>query len=450
MRPAKLIFLSFTLLAYLLGPTSIFPSQRQEKPRAMIRGEFGIDSSERRYVRPEFSFAWPLAFAPGSRAFLDLSYLQRINGRLQGPIDFWIQAGFSQRLTDTVAFEAGLTHFCRHWTSIENRYILNYNELTGRVWIRPGPLEIGLGYGRFVGGSPGFHDLAVFDLNIPHLLTSGFSIESAFKWVNFREIYYEAGVTADLAEGASVLIRAARHYGLPAAAYLGLRLSSEGAPRKFLDRFDLSFGIHPFYDSYKLLAGGGFRLDLMKKDDRRFFFDLVFDTPILSGSGFFNQFWPDRMLYSVAAEYEQRIGSLYAAGYARYFVDMPSDKGLGPSSSLATGLALRNQADFDRLERPIRFEGVAGFDFKYDFDARLKLGVNTLAPGQLNAGAEFRWQGTRQRQAAEFKIFAVIGREFSVRPFIGLKKISYAAGGPPGPEPFKRMLTIGLAFYRWF
>ena len=450
MRPAKRIFLVFALLSSISGAAWSLSFQQEQKPQASIRAEFGIDSSERRYIRPEFRFAWPLAFSSGSRAFMRLSYIQRINGRLQGPIDYWADAGFSQSLTDTVALEAGLNHFCRHELSTENPYILNFNELTGRLWFRPGPIEIGLGFGRFVGGSPGFRNLAVFDMNIPRLLRSGFSIEAAFKWVNYREIYYEAGITADLAEGASVLIRAARHYGLPSAAYLGFRFSSEGAARKFLDRFDLSAGVYPLYDTHKMLTGGGFRFGLMNESGRRFFVDLAFDAPILSGSGFFNQFWPDRMLYTAAAEYEHRIGSLFAAWYARYFVDMPADKNMRPSSSLSTGIALRNQSDFDRLERRVRFEADVGYDFKYDYDARLKLGINTVTAGPLNAGAEFRGQASRPRKSIEFKIFADFGRDFAVRPFLGIKKVSYEAGGPPAREPLKRMLTFGVSFYRWY
>jgi len=450
MKPAQRISLAVAFIGILSGIARAALPQDEGKPQARIRAEFGIDSYERRYVKPEFNFSWPLAFSSGSRVSMNLSYFQRINGRLQGPIDYWVGAGFSQKLSDTVALEAGLNHFCRHVLSVETGYILNYNELTGRLWYRPGPVEVGVGYGRFVGGSPGFRGLAVFTLNAPRVLGSGFSFESEFKWVDFREMYYEAGIAAELAEGASVLIRAARHYGLPAAAHLGFRLSSEGTPRKFLNQFDVSFGLYPFYDTHKLLAGGGFRFDLMAKDDRRFFFDFAFDTPILSGSGFFNQFWPDRMLYTAKAEYEQRVGRVYIAWYARYFVDMPADKAMEFSSSLATGIALRNQADFDRLDRRLRFEAALGYDFKADYDARLSIGVNTLDPGPINFGAEFRGEATRTRKAADFKVFGVFGREVTIRPFLGIKKITYAAGGPPGPDPVEQMLTVGLAFYRWF
>ena len=54
------------------------------------------------------------------------------------------------------------------------------------------------------------------------------------------------------------------------------------------------------------------------------------------------------------------------------------------------------------------------------------------------------------RREGEFKIFADFGRSVSVRPFVGIKKIDYAAGGTPGPDRFADWITAGIGFYTWF
>jgi hypothetical protein len=269
--------------------------------------------------------------------------------------------------------------------------------------------------------------------------------------VNFGEVFHEMGLSLAVGQGVEIFIRSARYYGLPAETFIGLRLSEGNGPPKSLESFHLGAGVYPFYNSHKLLVEGGFRLEIAKNENGRFLADLDFDTPILTGNGFFAQFWPDRMIYRVRAQYEKSFsGGWSAAWYARYDVDMPTDKAIGSLASLSTGIAVRNQPDFERLERPLRFEVAGGIDFKYDYDFGLKLGVNTANPGAANAGAEFRWQANGLRQAAEFKIFADFGRDIAVRPFAGVKKISYAAGGTPGPSRFAERITVGVGLYKWF
>jgi hypothetical protein len=140
-----------------------------------------------------------------------------------------------------------------------------------------------------------------------------------------------------------------------------------------------------------------------------------------------------------------------AAWYARYVVDMPVDKAVRFRSHLATGLLLRNQPEFERLDRPVRFEVAVGYDFAFDFDARVKLGANArLGKGPAQAGAEFALEANAERQSAQAKAFLAFGREVEVRPFVGIRKIAYLAGGPPSPDPFRSRLTFGVVFLKWF
>jgi len=441
------------LLANFTFSSFLFSGQTQNawtKPKADIRMEFGIDSAERKFYRPEFKLSWPLGSGSNNRFFIDLDYNQRINSRLQGTIDFWLAIGFEKTLAAGFSIEPSLSHFCRHQTSTDNPYILNLNELVGRLWWTVKNARIGFGAGTYLGGSPGFDSLAIFNLNLPRLLADEISLASEWKWVNFEEILYEAGLFVTLFKGTDLFFRAAKHYRFPATSYLGLRFRSDGALESLLDYFKISAGVYPFYSVYKLTVQGETRIEYFKDEQRRFFLNVDFQSPILNGDGFFAQSWPDRMLYALTAEYERRAtDDLRVAWYARYVVDMPADKAEEFQAGLASGIAVRNLPDFDKLDAAVRFELAAGYHFKRGYDLGLKLGINTTRTRAPNIGSEFRCRLDREQQAVEWVLFMDFGREISLRPFIGLKKITFE-NGPSNHEPFKRQFIAGIAFARWF
>ncbi len=415
-----------------------------------MQAEIGIDSLQRRFYQPRFSFDWPLALLGESRASLDVRYLQRINGSQQGAIDYWVRGGLETRVGDSVSLEISLNHFCRHLTSVLNPYVLNLNELTGRIWVRRDDIELGLGYGPTIGGSRGYNDVLILDFNLPRLMLPELSLETEWKLVNFRDIYYEAALSIALTRGTDLFIRATHHYAYPATAYIGLRFRSAGAIERIMDKFELETGVYPYFDAHKLLVRGGYRLEFLQARDRRFFVDVDFRTPILSGSGFLGQFWPDHMLYDIAAQYERTLpGGLYGGLFARYFLDMPVDKALRFRSGLSAGLALRNQTDFNRLDKPLRFDLAAGYDFVFAYDVRIRLGAQVKPKGFVPLGADFRLDANAERQTAEFKVFASLGKDFEARPFVGIRKITYLVGAPPA-ELFKNRLTAGVTFLKWF
>ncbi len=276
------------------------------------------------------------------------------------------------------------------------------------------------------------------------------SLETEWKLVNFRDIYYEAALSIALTRGTDLFIRATHHYAYPATAYIGLRFRSAGAIERIMDKFELETGVYPYFDAHKLLVRGGYRLEFLQARDRRFFVDVDFRTPILSGSGFLGQFWPDHMLYDIAAQYERTLpGGLYGGLFARYFLDMPVDKALRFRSGLSAGLALRNQTDFNRLDKPLRFDLAAGYDFVFAYDVRIRLGAQVKPKGFVPLGADFRLDANAERQTAEFKVFASLGKDFEARPFVGIRKITYLVGAPPA-ELFKNRLTAGVTFLKWF
>ncbi len=421
------------------------------KPRAALRAEFGIDSLQRKFYRPEFSFSWPLHILRGSRAFVDLSYLERISGSLKGAIDFWLLAGLETRVSETVSFEAGLNHFCRHVTSTYYPNVLDLNELVGRIWVRDGPVAMGLGFGPYVGGEPGFDELMVVNFNLARFIFPELSLEGELKWVNFEKLYYDARLAVGLAKGVEIFLRTAHHYDYPPTTYIGARLGSAGSPAQIVDTFNVEAGYYPYYDDHKLLVLGGFRLRLLDEPTRRFLLDVDFRTPILAGTALFAESRPDRMLYAVGGQYEKSLpGGLFGAWYARYDVDMPVDKPSRFRSGLATGLLLRNQKDFNRLEKSLRFEAAAGYDFVFDYDVRLRLGAQARPRGLFPLGAEFRIDANSDRQTVEFKAFAAFGKAIEVRPFVGVRKVSYFAEPEPPEEDFANRVTAGISLHTWF
>jgi hypothetical protein len=129
---------------------------------------------------------------------------------------------------------------------------------------------------------------------------------------------------------------------------------------------------------------------------------------------------------------------------------MPTDTALPFESSLGTGILIRNQTDFDRLERRVRFEAGAGYNFRYAYDFSLKFGLNTLPRNGPFFGADVRWGTVSGQNAFELKLFAAFGRDVSIRPFAGLRNIRSLAGGPPISDSFKNRLTAGAGLFAWF
>ena len=201
-------------------------------------------------------------------------------------------------------------------------------------------------------------------------------------------------------------------------------------------------------NDYKLSAVGEYRLEAHRRGSSRLILDAAFSSPILDGDSFFAQFRPDKLVHSVRGEYERAIGrDLFASWYADYTLDIPADKALPFKGSLATGLRLKNQTQFERLERRFRFDVGAGWNFKRRGEISIRAGANT-GPGRgLAAGAEvscLMWGVGRSHLDA--RVFLDAGGAVSVRPFVGFRNgPSLAGDGPPGTFRF----VVGVGLYKW-
>ncbi len=438
------------LLTALVAPLPSRPADPPSKPvrTADFRAEIGTDSLERRYYRPTFRFSFPVPGAPDWRWNAGLMYDQRMNGSLRGATDFWLNTGIERRFGGRWSFEAAVRHMCRHETSRDNPAILDVNEVLGIVRLREKAFELGFGFGGYVGKTGDYRRLATASLVLPGFPAAGIALEGEVKWVDFTEWLYEAGFSVALGSNTALFLRGTRTYRFPAGVYLGFRYSSGETGGRPLEHFMFSAGAVPFDEHYKLAASGEYRLEVHRKGPSRLVADVEFSSPVLAGDSFFAQFRPDKLVYAIKGEYEREVGrALYASWYAVYAADMPADKARPFAGSLATGLKLKNQPYFERLDRRFRFDVAAGWNFKLDEELTVRAGVNTAQGSGVRLGADLgcRMRG-RRRAEIDVRVFADTGRTVTVRPFVGFRNgPSLSGDGPTGTLKF----VAGVGLYKW-
>lgn len=415
---------------------------------ADFRAEIGIDSLERRYYRPTFRFSFPIPGASAWRWNAGLLFDQRLNGRLQGATDFWLSAGLERRIAGNWSLEATVRHMCRHVMSRDNPLILDINEALGMLRFRSSPLEFGIGVGGYIGKTGTYRRLATAIFAVPDFPIEGVALEGEIKCVDFEEWLYEAGFSVSLGPNTALFLRGARTYAFPAAVYLGFRYSAVRNGSTPLRSFRFAAGAVPFDEDYKLSAVGAYRLEAHRSASSRLIFDMSFSSPILAGDSFFAQFRPDKLVHSLRGELERELRrGLYASWYADYTVDMPADKDRPFTGSLATGLVLKNQTDFERLERRLRFDVAAGWNFKRRGELSVRVGANTDPRVGASAGVDLgllMWG--RGRSHIDARVFLDVGGTVSIRPFVGYRNGPSLSGeGPTGT--FK--LVVGVGLYKW-
>lgn len=444
---------AFLPAVFILVLTTALPFQAQEagrptaaRPPAGMSLELGVGTGGRLYYRPRFHYAWNMAPAGATQIFADLGYVQRTNDVYEGPIDYSLALGLAQRLSQDFAIEVSYDHFCRHLLSQDNPYVLNLNEAVVKLRWRRGAFNLAVGYGRFVHGTPGFEDLAVVDAGLTPFLFSGLSLESRIKWVNGLDLYYDVRLALRIADHVSLFIRTAAYYRMSNETSAGLRFSTEASGRRLVDHLTLGAEAYPRFDEHKLFVSGNYWLELVRGTEARAYVDFGFGVPFPSGDGFFTEFYPELMAYTVSAVGERKLGPLFGAVYVRASAELPADRALPFSKNFGTGLLVRNQLDFDRLEHPLRFELGAGWNDSHGYDLGLKLAVNSVFPGTTpNFGAEFWWGQDRDRTTTDLRAFAAFGRVVSIRPYVGGHWIKDSAGTNP-----RRKLALGLTLHTRF
>ncbi len=434
----------FLVLLVLLSAVIHAADEAERPSQASLVVEYGIDSLERRYYRPVFHFDFP---GRRSNLFAEVQYHSRMNGRLQGAIDYWVMAGAQKVLNENVTAELRLNHFCRHETLRDTPYVWNLNELLGRVILDRGDLTLALGGGAFIGGSDGYRELLTAGGEWRGMLIPELTLQAEFKLVNFSRLYHDCGFSLALNRNVDIFFRNARHYEFRNTSYLGLRFRSGNGDSALLDNMKVLVGASPFDERFKLEIEGDFKLEFFRSDTRRVVLGVEFESPILNGDGFFAQFWPGKMIYDLGLDYEKTVApGLFAAWVARYRADIPVDDDLPFTASLFTGLALRNQAEFDVLGRDVRYEVAAGYDFKRGLGASGRLGLGIWNGASWRVFTETRVHADAGRIRFDIRLLASSGGPVELRPYLGWKK---EIGLDPHQEAPGKFL-LGLGFFKKF
>lgn len=432
-------------LAFLPPVANLAEERKAERQSsATLVVEYGLDSLERRYYHPAFRFDFPWR---GGSFFSQVEYHSRMNGRLQGAIDYWVDVGLRKDIGERLRFEVRLNHFCRHRTVDDTSYVWNLNEvLAGASWCGKN-FSLALGAGGFIGGSEGYRQLATAAAEWRGFLFPELSLDAELKLVNLARLYHELGFSLALSRAVDLFFKNTRHYEFRNTSYVGLRFKSEGDSGASLDALKVMTGVSPFHNLLKLEVSGEFRMEFFKNESRRVLLGVGFEAPILNGDGFFSQFWPWKMIYDIGLDYEKKIAPhLFAAWVAQYRLDMPVDDNLPFKASLFTGLALRNQADFDVLENDVRYEVAAGYNFKHGLEAGGRLGLGIWKNHSVKVFGEARGRVDADCLRLDFRLLAAAGRAVEWRPYLGWKKENSWDLAQEMPGKF----LFGLGFFKKF
>ncbi len=124
---------------------------------------------------------------------------------------------------------------------------------------------------------------------------------------------------------------------------------------------------------------------------------------------------------------------------ARYNLSVLVDRERAFTASLFTGLALRNQPDFDELGQDVRYEVMAGYNFKRGLELDGRLGLGIWGNDSLEVFTEMKGQVDDQRFRLDLRLMASTGGRVEFRPYVGWKKdiVLPAAQRRAGQAPFR-------------
>jgi len=446
MKDTKIIFFIFIFFCCFLIAKPSENSEKKEPSKIKTRGiiEYGIDSSERKFLKPSIRFDIPFSLAT---AFAEITYYQRANSKIQGIVDYWIKSGLKKSINKKTEIEASINHMCRHMTLRDNPYIFDLNELIAGINFRLNEIHLGFGAGKYLGGSIKYSSLFTFKFSLPDILNNNISLDSEFKLVELKKILHEVVVSFSLDKSTELFFRNAKHYELPVMSYIGIRTRTNTRIDKHLDSLKFSAGFYPFYDYHKILVESEYRFNFFKKPKRRLILSFKMNAPILRGKGFWDTFYPDEMTYPISMEYEIKLTkNLFLSWFNHYNLRLPLDVEENYSSDLATGVLMRNQPDFEQNRKNIKFEIYAGYNFKLDYDLGLKFGVKLLDDKIFNLFSDFNFNIDKKQANYSFRIYSDLGKDISIRPFLRFDKKTFLSS-----EKYSDMhFLYGISLLKWF
>ena len=409
--------------------------------RASASLEAGVESAQRRYLRPSLRFEFPSRFG---RVITDLDFTHRTNGDLEGEVDFWLGAGLSRPLSSRSDLEVLIKHFCRHKTSRDYPDVLDINEALVRYWHNAGTLRLGIGGGTYLGKSDGYDGLMALSLSWPRILRSEFSAAAEVKWVDFKEVLYEFELAVGLDSNTDLVVRFTRHYVYPPTTYFGFRFNSAGAAERSVDQFRFRTAFLPDDETRKVAAEIDFGLHFFRTSRSQILITMNSEIPVERGKALLGSFRPEELRYRADTVYERRVApDLIAFGYGRYDLRMPIDAAQRFDSSWGLGLGLKNQTYFTKLERNFRYVLFAGRNYSHGHDIGAAVGFNTVGK-PVDMGGDIRMELRPGEFHALFELFAEAGRKPRVRPFLGFERMAAETQG----KSFTRFF-IGVELAAW-
>jgi hypothetical protein len=432
------------LLFLFLFAGTLSAHQEATRTEAEAQLEMGIDSRQQKYLRPVFRYDFTL---PYGSLFTEVMFYQRGGEALKGAIDFWLNIGYLKKISRRLTGEFRLNHMCRHMASVENPDIFNLNELLARVWHENAGIYLGWGYGIYLGGNQDYTSFLTGSVRLPALFGSEFSVEADVKFRDFQEILYQVELIFSLSKSTDLFVRNSRDYDFENATYIGVRMKSFGRVREYLDSLKLSAGFYPHFEAHKILVEGEFRLMFFKNSSRKLLFTLNFSAPIIRDNGFWGDFYPENMTYVFNLEYEKEIlPGWMVLWYSRYYLHLPLDIDRTFDSDLGTGLGIRNQSDFDRLDKALRFDISAGYNFDLDYNVRVNTGFRLLKTNRLDLFVDVKSELSRARFWSSIRLFLNLGQAISIRPFIRFDR-NEAFGSD---QPVITTFLFGVAMFKWY
>ena len=434
------------ILLVFIGLSCVYALNQEKEqvhPNAQAQIEVGIDSNSRRFFRPRLRFTFPLFKGD---LYAEMDYLQRINRDLKGEVDFWLSTGYIHPVTDTLYIEGSIRHFCRHITSIEHSQILDVNEIAGKIFFQKPAFMIGFGAGRYLKDSKPYDDLLLMSVEFPHILKSEFSLTGELKIVDSDIVLPTFELSCALNQNINLFIRFTKEYDYRPMTYTGLRLLSQDKPDHYIKKLAFRAGANAFYDHYKVAANHEVRIELMGDPQRRLLLYMDAYIPIDNTSDFFGPFRPDKILYPFVMEYERKTNlGVFLSGYCRYEINMPVDIEEEFSSNLGIGLGIKNQPDFSRLDKNIRFQIFAGKNFTHKYNFRTWLGLNTTQ-SPVDIGVDIKFRIDHIETISGLELFVLFGKKVNIRPFIMVQQSEYLRHA----RPKDIRISIGLELIKWY
>lgn len=420
------------------------PDEDQAHPldaKALI--EAGIDSNSRRFFRPRLRFTFPICKGD---LYMEMDYLQRINRDLKGEVDFWLSAGYIWPFTNELCLESSIRHFCRHITSVEHSQIMDVNEFTGSIFYRKPVFRLGFGGGIYLTDSEPYSSLLLMSIELPHLLKSEFSLSGKLKIVDLDIILPTLELSCALNKNIDLFVRHTKEYGYRPMTYTGLRLISQDKSGHYIKKLAFRAGANAFYNHYKVAANHEVRIEFMGEKLRRLLLYLDAYIPIHNTSDFLGPFRPDKILYPFVMEYERKTDlGLFLSGYCRYEITMPVDIKQEFSSNLGIGLGIKNQSDFSRLNKNLRFKIFAGKNFTYKYDFQTWIGLNTTQ-NPLDIGVDLKIRANWEQTVWGMEIFVLFGKKVNIRPFIMAQQSTF----PRDNRSKDTRISVGVELIKWY